>query len=71
MEELIRSTDMVVLAALKAALSAEGIPVFKFDGDISSMCGGIELSPRLLMVRSEDIAPATEVAKAICPDQFH
>ena len=70
MEELIRSTGLVVISALKAALSAEGIMVFEFDGDLSSVYGGIEPFPRRLMVRGEDIAPATEVAKAICPEFF-
>ena len=71
MEELIRSSDLVVLAALKAALSAEDIPVFEFDGEVSSLYGGMDLFPRRLMVRQEDLAPAKEVAKAICPELFH
>ncbi|MDG2242116.1 MAG: DUF2007 domain-containing protein [Rhodospirillaceae bacterium] len=68
MKELIRTTDIVVMSALKAALSAEGIEAFEFDGDISSTYGGIDPFPRRLMVRAEDYEPATEVARAICPD---
>jgi hypothetical protein len=68
MKELIRTTDIVVMSALKAALSAEGIEAFEFDGDISSTYGGIDPFPRRLMVLAEDYEPATEVARAICPD---
>lgn len=71
MKELLRSADIVVISALKAALSAEGIEVFEFDGDIASTYGGIESFPRRLMVRGEDLAPATEIARTLCPDLFH
>ncbi len=71
MKELIRSTNLVTISVLKAALTAEGILFFEFDGDIASTYGGIDSFPRRLMVRSEDIGPATEVAKALCPDLFH
>lgn len=70
MMELIRSTDIVVISALKAALSAEGIEFFEFDGDISSMYAGIESFPRRLMVMADDHDAAMEVARAVCPDQF-
>lgn len=68
MKEVIRSTNLVVLSALQAALTAEGIEVFEFDGDISSTYAGIDTFPRRLMVRAEDLEAATEVARAICPD---
>jgi len=71
MKELIRTTDLVTISALKAALSAEGIIVFEFDGDIASTYGGIDSFPRRLMVREEDLGPATKVAKAVCPNLFH
>ncbi|NKB43384.1 MAG: DUF2007 domain-containing protein [Alphaproteobacteria bacterium] len=70
MKELMRTTDIVVISALKAALSAEGIEVIEFDGDIASTYGGIDSFPRRLMVRAEDYDPAAEVARAICPDYF-
>ena len=68
MKELLRSNNIVALSALKAALSAEGIEVFEFDGDIASTYAGIDTFPRRLMVRAEDLAAAAEVALAICPD---
>lgn len=70
MKELLRTTDIVVISALKAALSAEGIEAFEFDGDIASIYGGIDTFPRRLMVRAEDYEPAAEVARAICPDDI-
>ncbi|MEQ8507458.1 MAG: DUF2007 domain-containing protein [Rhodospirillaceae bacterium] len=68
MKELLRSNNIVAISALKAALSAEGIEVFEFDGDIASTYAGIDTFPRRLMVRTEDLAAAAEVALAICPD---
>jgi hypothetical protein len=68
MKELLRTTDIVVISALKAALSAEGIEVFEFDGDISSTYAGIDSFPRRLMVLAEDYESAAEVARAVCPD---
>lgn len=68
MKEVLRSTDLVVLSALKAALTAEGIEVFEFDGDISSTYAGIDTFPRRLMVRTEEFDSALSVARAICPD---
>lgn len=70
MKELLRSTDLVVISALKAALSAEGIQVFEIDGDISSTYAGIDPFPRRLMVRAEDHGPALAVAQELCPDYF-
>jgi hypothetical protein len=70
MKELLRSTDLVVISALKAALSAEGIEVFEIDGDISSTYAGIDPFPRRLMVRSDDHTQALSVAQALCPDYF-
>jgi len=68
MKELLRSNNIVALSALKAALSAEGIEVFEFDGDIASTYAGIDTFPRRLMVLAEDYVAAAEVALAICPD---
>lgn len=68
MKEVLRSTNLVVLSALKAALTAEGIEVFEFDGDIASTYAGIDSFPRRLMVRAEDLESAAAVARAICPE---
>lgn len=68
MKELLRTTDIVVISALKAALSAEGVEVFEFDGDISTTYAGIDSFPRRLMVLAEDYESAAEVARAVCPD---
>jgi len=70
MKELLRTNDLVVISALKAALSAEGIQVFEIDGDISSAYGGIDTFPRRLMVREEEHGEALSVAKVICPEYF-
>lgn len=68
MKEVLRSTDLVLLSALTAALKAEGIEVFEFDGDIASTYAGIDAFPRRLMVRAEEFGAATDVARAICPE---
>lgn len=70
MQELIRSTDIVEISALKAALSAEGIDFFEFDGEIAGIYGGIDSFPRRLMVLAEDHDAAMDVARAVCPDHF-
>jgi hypothetical protein len=70
MQELIRSADLVLISALKAALSAEGIPVFEFDGDIASIYGGLDAMPRRLMVLGEDFESAASVVTAMCPGYF-
>lgn len=70
MIELLRTADLILISALKAALSAEGVTVFEFDGEIASTYGGIEAMPRRLMVQLEDHALALEIAMSLCPDYF-
>lgn len=70
MKELIRSPDIVLISALSAALTAEGIESFEFDGEIANTYGSLGEFPRRLMVREEDHGRAEAVARALCPEHF-
>ncbi|MEM6940285.1 MAG: DUF2007 domain-containing protein [Pseudomonadota bacterium] len=61
MKELLRSTDMTVVAFAQALLRGEGIDCFEMDVNMSVLEGGIGIFPRRLMVRPEDHAAAERV----------
>jgi hypothetical protein len=54
MKELIRTPNIVVISALKAALTGEEIEVFEFDGPIADTLAGIGEFPRRLFVHEDD-----------------
>ena len=54
MQELLRSTDPVLLSRVSALLEDEGIPVFELDRHMSILDGSIGILPRRLMVTDRD-----------------
>jgi hypothetical protein len=63
MKELLRSTDMTVMAFATALLNGEDIECFEFDVNISNLYGGIDIFPRRMMVRTEDYERAARVMR--------
>lgn len=68
MIELLRTQDLALISALKAALADSDIPVFEFDAAWADTYVGIV--PRRLMVADEDLEAALEVARAVCPEEI-
>ena len=54
MKQLLRSTDITVIAFARALLQGEDIDCFEMDVNMSVLEGSIGILPRLLMVRAED-----------------
>lgn len=63
MKELIRSTDLTVMAFATALLNGEDIEFFELDVNISNLYGGIDIFPRRMMVRTEDYERAARVMR--------
>jgi hypothetical protein len=61
MQELLRSTDITIIAFASALLKGEDIPCFEQDVNMSVLEGGIGIFPRRLMVRPDDHARAVRV----------
>ena len=61
MKELLRSTDMTVIAFASALLRGEDIDCFEMDVNMSVLEGSIGILPRRLMVRSQDLQQAERV----------
>ena len=64
MIELMRTSDPVLLSAVKAALTAERIDVFEFDGPVADIYAGFFI-PRRLMVHEDDLDAARDVVAAL------
>ena len=58
MQELLRSTDITVLAYAQAILNDAEIVFFELDTNTSVLEGSLGILPRRLMVREEDHAAA-------------
>lgn len=54
MKELLRTTDLTVIAFASALLQGEDIEVFAMDVHMSVLEGSIGILPRRLMVRDAD-----------------
>jgi hypothetical protein len=54
MKEILRSTDLTILAFATALLEGEDITVFRLDVHTSILEGGIGLFPQRLMVADRD-----------------
>jgi len=54
MKELLRSTDMTIIAFATALLRGEDIACFEMDVNMSVLEGGIGIFPRRLMVHPDD-----------------
>ena len=63
MKELLRSTDLTIMAFASALLKGEDIDCFEMDVNMSVLEGGIGIFPRRLMVRAEDLARAQRVMR--------
>ena len=61
MKELLRSTDMTVIAFATALLRGEDIDCFEMDVNMSVLEGGIGIFPRRVMVRPDDYDRAARV----------
>ena len=63
MKELLRSTDMTVIAFAQALLAGEDIACFEMDVNMSVLEGGIGIFPRRVMVRPDDFDAALRVLR--------
>ncbi len=64
MQELVRSTDPVLLSRLEVLLREAEILVFRFDSHISGVEGGIGIFPQRLMVGDDDLEQARRLIRA-------
>ncbi|MEQ8695520.1 MAG: DUF2007 domain-containing protein, partial [Bauldia litoralis] len=64
MQELLRSTDPVLISWLIAALRGDGIEALVFDTHTSVLEGSIGILPRRVMVVDEDIDRARAILDA-------
>ncbi len=69
MVELMRTSDPVLVSALKAMLAATRIEVFEFDGPIADLYAN-PLFPRRLMVHEDDLDAARDVLADLCPEHL-
>ena len=69
MIELMRTSDPVLLSAVKAALAAERIDVFEFDGPVADIYVGF-IFPRRLMVHEDDLDAARGVVAELSPGEL-
>lgn len=63
MKELLRTTDITVIAFTKALLQGEGIACFEMDVNMSVLEGGIGIFPRRLLVREKDLFMARSILR--------
>ena len=54
MKELLRTTDLTIIAYASALLQGEGIDCFKLDVHMSVLEGSVGVLPRRMMVRATD-----------------
>lgn len=70
MRELLQTSDVVLISALRATLAAREIELFEFDGPIADTFAGFSVYPRRLFVRDEDHAAAESIAREMAPEEF-
>ena len=63
MKQLLRTSDMSIIAFAQALLQGEGIDCFEMDVNMSVLEGGIGIFPRRLMVRSDDFPAAARTMR--------
>lgn len=63
MKELLRSTDMTVIAFATTLLRGEDIACFEMDVNMSVLEGGIGIFPRRVMVHADDHDAALRVLR--------
>ncbi|MGR3344787.1 MAG: putative signal transducing protein [Paracoccaceae bacterium] len=54
MKELLRTTDLTIIAYASALLQGEGIDCFPIDVHMSVLEGSVGVLPRRMMVREKD-----------------
>lgn len=64
MIELIRTNDLVLISAVEAMLSAEGIEVFVADQFASAVDGSLGFLPRRVLVPEDEAGRARRVLRA-------
>jgi len=69
MKELIRTPNIVAISALQAALAAEGITAFEFDGPIADTLVGFGDISRRLFVHEDDYTAAHAIMVHLCPEE--
>lgn len=63
MKELLNTTDITVIAFVKALLQGEGIACFEMDVNMSVLEGGIGIFPRRIMVLQKDLFMARAILR--------
>ncbi len=63
MIELLRTNDLVLISAVEALLSEQGIGVFVADQFASAIEGSLGFLPRRLLVQADDAAPARRLLR--------
>ena len=63
MKELLRSTDITIIAFASALLRGEDIDCFEMDVNMSVLEGGIGIFPRRLMVHPDNHDAAVKVMR--------
>tara|TARA_R110002049_G_scaffold29972_3_gene102053 strand:+ start:3734 stop:3949 length:216 start_codon:yes stop_codon:yes gene_type:complete len=63
MKELLRSTDVTIIAFATALLRGDDIDCFEMDVNMSVLEGGIGIFPRRVMVREDDHDAALRVLR--------
>ena len=64
MEELLRTTDITVIAYVRAILLDASIEPFEFDVNMSVLEGSIGILPCRIMVRSDELDAARNLLMA-------
>ncbi len=70
MRELLRSNDLALLSAVRAALTGARIPFVEFDDHTASLYGNIGAVERRLMVDDDDLAAARQVVAVYGPEHL-
>lgn len=65
---LVRTTNPVLISALKARLEGAGIAPYELDAHMSMTEGSLGFLPRRLMVATDDLAAAQDILAALDPD---
>lgn len=65
MQELLRTTDITLIAYVRAVLLDAGIDAFDLDVNMSVLEGSIGILPRRLMVRSDDYTEAASLMRLL------
>ncbi len=62
---LVRTTNPVLISALKARLEGAGIEPYEMDAHMSMTEGSLGFLPRRLMVATDDLAAAKDILASL------